>query len=189
MLRCLHGTGRSHWLRLPETHRLQWRSVARRISPGKPCTRLPNAGLYNLYGPTEAAIDVTHWTCVDEAGVSVPIGAPIANLHIHILDSRLNPQPIGVPGELYIGGDGLARGYLLRPGTDRRTFRRRARLADGARLYRTGDLARWRADGVIEYLGRLDHQVKLRGLRVEIGEIEAALLDHPARQRSGGYRP
>ena len=74
--------------------------------------RLPNAGLFNLYGPTEAAIDVTHWTCVDEPGISVPIGRPINNLQIHILDSRLNPQPIGVPGELYIGGDGLARGYL-----------------------------------------------------------------------------
>ncbi|WP_276209479.1 non-ribosomal peptide synthase/polyketide synthase [Pseudomonas lutea] len=141
--------------------------------------RLPNAGLFNLYGPTEAAIDVTHWTCVDEPGASVPIGAPVSNLQIHILDSRLNPQPIGVPGELYIGGAGLARGYHLRPGLTAERFVA-SPFGSGERLYRTGDLARWRADGVVEYLGRLDHQIKLRGLRVEIGEIESALLDHPA---------
>ncbi|MDD1966839.1 non-ribosomal peptide synthase/polyketide synthase [Pseudomonas putida] len=141
--------------------------------------RLPNAGLFNLYGPTEAAIDVTHWTCRNEPGASVPIGRPIANLQVHILDSRLNPQPIGVPGELYIGGDGLARGYHLRPGLTAERFVA-SPFGKGQRLYRTGDLARWRADGAVEYLGRLDHQIKLRGLRVEIGEIESALLDHPA---------
>ncbi|WP_447649790.1 non-ribosomal peptide synthase/polyketide synthase [Pseudomonas abietaniphila] len=141
--------------------------------------RLPNAGLFNLYGPTEAAIDVTHWTCRSEPGASVPIGQPIANLQIHILDSRLNPQPIGVPGELYIGGDGLARGYHQRPGLTAERFVA-SPFGNGERLYRTGDLARWRADGAVEYLGRLDHQIKLRGLRVEIGEIESALLDHPA---------
>jgi amino acid adenylation domain-containing protein/non-ribosomal peptide synthase protein (TIGR01720 family) len=141
--------------------------------------RLPNAGLFNLYGPTEAAIDVTHWTCRNEPGASVPIGRPIANLQVHILDSRLNPQPIGVPGELYIGGAGLARGYHLRPGLTAERFVA-SPFGNGARLYRTGDLARWRADGTVEYLGRLDHQIKLRGLRVEIGEIESALLDHPA---------
>ncbi|WP_296188800.1 non-ribosomal peptide synthase/polyketide synthase [Pseudomonas sp. UBA1879] len=141
--------------------------------------RLPNAGLFNLYGPTEAAIDVTHWTCTTEPGASVPIGRPIANLQIHILDSRLNPQPIGVPGELYIGGAGLARGYHQRPGLTAERFVA-SPFGHGERLYRTGDLARWRADGAVEYLGRLDHQIKLRGLRVEIGEIEAALLDHPA---------
>jgi amino acid adenylation domain-containing protein/non-ribosomal peptide synthase protein (TIGR01720 family) len=141
--------------------------------------RLPNAGLFNLYGPTEAAIDVTHWTCRSEPGASVPIGRPIANLQIHILDSRLNPQPIGVPGELYIGGDGLARGYHQRPGLTAERFVA-SPFGSGERLYRTGDLARWRADGAVEYLGRLDHQIKLRGLRVEIGEIESALLDHPS---------
>jgi amino acid adenylation domain-containing protein/non-ribosomal peptide synthase protein (TIGR01720 family) len=141
--------------------------------------RLPNAGLFNLYGPTEAAIDVTHWTCRSEPGAAVPIGQPIANLQIHILDSRLNPQPIGVPGELYIGGDGLARGYHQRPGLTAERFVA-SPFGNGERLYRTGDLARWRADGAVEYLGRLDHQIKLRGLRVEIGEIESALLDHPS---------
>jgi amino acid adenylation domain-containing protein/non-ribosomal peptide synthase protein (TIGR01720 family) len=141
--------------------------------------RLPNAGLFNLYGPTEAAIDVTHWTCRSEPGASVPIGRPIANLQIHILDSRLNPQPIGVPGELYIGGDGLARGYHQRPGLTAERFVA-SPFGNGERVYRTGDLARWRADGAVEYLGRLDHQIKLRGLRVEIGEIESALLDHPS---------
>ncbi|WP_460042944.1 non-ribosomal peptide synthase/polyketide synthase [Pseudomonas sp. S2_H01] len=141
--------------------------------------RLPNAALFNLYGPTEAAIDVTHWTCRDEPGAAVPIGRPIANLQIHILDNRLNPQPIGVPGELYIGGVGLARGYHQRPGLTAERFVA-SPFGNGERLYRTGDLARWRADGAVEYLGRLDHQIKLRGLRVEIGEIESALLDHPA---------
>ncbi|WP_268800676.1 non-ribosomal peptide synthase/polyketide synthase [Pseudomonas huanghezhanensis] len=140
--------------------------------------RLPNAGLYNLYGPTEAAIDVTHWTCRNEPGATVPIGQPIANLQIHILDSRLNPQPIGVPGELYIGGAGLARGYHQRPAMTAERFVA-SPFGNGERLYRTGDLARWRQDGAVEYLGRLDHQIKLRGLRIEIGEIESALLDHP----------
>ncbi|MDE1195030.1 MAG: amino acid adenylation domain-containing protein [Pseudomonas sp.] len=149
--------------------------------------RLPNAGLFNLYGPTEAAIDVTHWTCRSEPGASVPIGRPIANLQIHILDSRLNPQPIGVPGELYIGGDGLARGYHQRPALTAERFVA-SPFGSGERLYRTGDLARWRADGAVEYLGRLDHQIKLRGLRVEIGEIESALLDHPASARQWSWR-
>src|SRR5690606_21065920 len=141
--------------------------------------RLPNAGLFNLYGPTEAAIDVTHWTCRNEPGATVPIGEPIANLQIHILDSRLNPQPIGVPGELFIGGAGLARGYHQRPALTAERFVANP-FGNGERLYRTGDLARWRKDGAVEYLGRLDHQIKLRGLRIEIGEIESALLDHPA---------
>ncbi|MDP1582311.1 MAG: amino acid adenylation domain-containing protein, partial [Bradyrhizobium sp.] len=136
---------------------------------------LPGVELDNLYGPTEAAIDVTHWTCRDDDGHSVPIGRPIANTQIHILDADLNPLPPGVAGELYIGGLGLARGYHRRPGLTAERF-----IPDpsggGARLYRTGDRARRRGDGVIDYLGRLDHQVKLRGLRIELGEIEAALL-------------
>ncbi|MDD1023133.1 amino acid adenylation domain-containing protein [Pseudomonas sp. TNT2022 ID1048] len=141
--------------------------------------RLPGAGLYNLYGPTEAAIDVTHWTCVDEGASSVPIGQPIANLRTHVLDAQLQPVPAGVAGELYLGGLGLARCYHRRPALTAERFVP-CPFHQGARLYRTGDRVRQRADGVIEYLGRLDHQVKLRGLRIELGEIEARLMQHPS---------
>ncbi|BBH46995.1 hypothetical protein KU43P_34720 [Pseudomonas sp. KU43P] len=139
-----------------------------------------DAGLHNLYGPTEAAIDVSHWACHDAPGLgSVPIGRPIANLRLYVLDGQLQPVASGLPGELYIGGVGLARGYLGRPSLTAERF-----VADpfghGGRLYRTGDLARWRDDGAVEYLGRIDHQVKIRGLRIELGEIEARLLEHPA---------
>ncbi|NVZ51279.1 non-ribosomal peptide synthetase, partial [Pseudomonas sp. B6002] len=140
--------------------------------------KLPGAGLYNLYGPTEAAIDVTHWTCLDEGADSVPIGRPIANLATYVLDAQLNPVPAGVSGELYLGGVGLARSYHRRPGLTAERFVP-SPFVDGARLYRTGDRVRQRADGVIEYLGRLDHQVKLRGLRIELGEIETRLMQHP----------
>ncbi|MDD0994033.1 amino acid adenylation domain-containing protein, partial [Pseudomonas sp. TNT2022 ID681] len=139
--------------------------------------KLPQAGLYNLYGPTEAAIDVTHWTCVDEGRDSVPIGQPIANVQTYVLDASLVPVPPGVSGELYLGGQGLARGYHRRPGLSAERF-----VADpfgsAGRLYRTGDRVRQREDGVIEYLGRFDHQVKIRGLRIELGEIEARLAQH-----------
>ncbi|WP_074262236.1 non-ribosomal peptide synthase/polyketide synthase [Pseudomonas aeruginosa] len=140
--------------------------------------KLPQAGLYNLYGPTEAAIDVTHWTCVEEGKDAVPIGRPIANLACYILDGNLEPVPVGVLGELYLAGQGLARGYHQRPGLTAERFVASPFVA-GERMYRTGDLARYRADGVIEYAGRIDHQVKLRGLRIELGEIEASLLEHP----------
>ncbi|WP_430445626.1 MAG: non-ribosomal peptide synthase/polyketide synthase [Pseudomonas piscis] len=139
--------------------------------------KLPKAGLYNLYGPTEAAIDVTHWTCVDEGRDGVPIGRPIANLGCYILDSNFEPVPVGVLGELYLGGVGLARGYHRRPALSAERFVAHPFVA-GERLYRTGDLARYREDGVIEYAGRIDYQVKLRGLRIELGEIEARLLEH-----------
>jgi len=145
-----------------------------------------NSQLHNLYGPTEAAVDVTYWQCAPESGRSiVPIGKPIANTQIYILDPLLQPTPVGVPGELHIGGVGLARGYLKRPELTAQKF-----IADpfsqkpGARLYKTGDLARFLPDGNIEYLGRLDHQVKLRGFRIELGEIEAALDSHPGVQQS-----
>ncbi|WP_323747404.1 non-ribosomal peptide synthetase/MFS transporter [Catenulispora rubra] len=145
-------------------------------------SRLPECELHNLYGPTEAAIDVSSWRCSPErlAGrTSVPIGAPIQNLRLYVLDAHGEPMPIGVPGELHIGGVGVARGYLNRPGLTADRFVPDPFGPPGSRLYRTGDSARWRPDGVIEFLGRLDHQVKLRGLRIELGEIEAALRARP----------
>jgi len=137
------------------------------------------AALHNLYGPTEAAVDVTHWTCqpTDQRKI-VPIGRPISNTGIYILDSHLQPMPMGVPGELHIGGVNLARGYLNRPALTAEKF-----IPDpfhaGERLYKTGDLARYLADGAVEFLGRLDDQVKVRGFRIELGEIEATLSQHP----------
>ncbi|HEY9345620.1 MAG TPA: amino acid adenylation domain-containing protein, partial [Inquilinus sp.] len=138
------------------------------------------AGLHNLYGPTEAAIDVTVWACRPEGGGrSVPIGHAIANTRIHILDADLNPVPEGVSGELYIAGVNLARGYLGRPDLTADRFVPDPEGPSGSRMYRSGDLVRRRSDGAIEYLGRLDHQVKLRGLRIELGEIEAGLRAYP----------
>ncbi|AMB83791.1 hypothetical protein AWM79_00065 [Pseudomonas agarici] len=138
--------------------------------------QLPTVGLFNLYGPTEAAIDVTHWTCREEGHDSVPIGQPIANLSTYLLSHDLQPLPTGVVGELYLGGEGLARGYRRRAGLTAERFVA-SPFGAGQRLYRTGDLARYREDGVIEYAGRIDHQVKIRGLRIELGEIEARLLE------------
>ncbi|MBR8142963.1 amino acid adenylation domain-containing protein [Burkholderia sp. AU19243] len=141
---------------------------------------LPNATLVNLYGPTEAAIDVSHWTCGpdDANAVAVPIGHPIANLRLHVLDAAWQPVPAGATGELYLAGAGLARGYFGRPALTAERF-----VPDpfmpGARMYRTGDLARRRADGALDYLGRVDTQVKLRGQRIEPGEIEALLRAAP----------
>ncbi|MFO2465905.1 amino acid adenylation domain-containing protein [Pseudomonas sp. 15FMM2] len=140
--------------------------------------RLPASRLYNLYGPTEAAIDVTHWTCRSENASNVPIGEPIANLRTYILDAELAPVAVGVTGELYLAGVGLARGYHRRGGLTAERFVA-SPFVPGERLYRTGDLCRHRPDGVIDYLGRSDHQVKIRGLRIELGEIESRLLEQP----------
>ncbi|MCY0989399.1 amino acid adenylation domain-containing protein [Nannocystis sp. ILAH1] len=138
--------------------------------------------VHNLYGPTEAAIEVTAHCC--ERGVdlaAIPIGRPIANCTIYVLDRRGEPVPPGAPGELHIGGVQVSRGYWGRPGlTGERFVPDPFAAAPGQRLYRTGDLARWRSDGVLEFLGRLDHQVKIRGVRVEPGEIEVVLREHPA---------
>ncbi|NEQ64891.1 MAG: amino acid adenylation domain-containing protein [Symploca sp. SIO2D2] len=137
--------------------------------------------LHNLYGPTEAAIDVTFWQCQPQENLQiVPIGRPISNTQIYILDQHLQVAPIGVPGELYIGGDGLARGYLNRPElTGEKFIPNPFSSAPSERLYKTGDLARYLRDGNIEFLGRINNQVKLRGFRIELGEIESVLNTHP----------
>ncbi|MCP2051908.1 UNVERIFIED_ORG: amino acid adenylation domain-containing protein/non-ribosomal peptide synthase protein (TIGR01720 family) [Pseudomonas fluorescens] len=138
--------------------------------------QLPAVQLHNRYGPTETAINVTHWHCHAEDGERSPIGRPLGNVICRVLDEQLNPLPAGVPGELCIGGIGLARGYLGRAGLTAERFVADPLGAPGTRLYRTGDRVRWSADGVLEYLGRLDQQVKLRGFRVEPEEIEARML-------------
>jgi len=143
---------------------------------------LPHTELHNLYGPTEAAVDVTAWACKPgDSDSTVPIGRPVANTQIYILDEAMQPVPAGAEGELHIGGVQVARGYLGRPELTAQKF-----VADPfssnpkARLYKTGDLARFREDGNILFLGRIDHQVKLRGFRIELGEIESALAKHTA---------
>ncbi|MEV2278999.1 amino acid adenylation domain-containing protein [Nocardiopsis sp. NPDC049922] len=147
-----------------------WREVA------------PRSRIIDEYGPTETVVGCSTYVVPDDFDPSVPvsIGVPIANIRMYALDERLRPVPIGVPGELYIGGDGVVRGYLNRPGLTARRF-----LPDpfspvpGSRFYRTGDLVRFRPDGNLEFLGRNDHQVKIRGYRVELGEVETRLLSHP----------
>jgi amino acid adenylation domain-containing protein len=145
------------------------------------------AELCNLYGPTEACIDTTFFRCATGAGngESVPIGRPIANTQLYVLDRLQLPVPIGVPGELHIGGNGLARGYLNRSDLTAEVFVPNPfSTKPGERLYRTGDLVRYRADGNLEFLGRIDRQVKLRGFRLELGEIEAILQNDPAVQQA-----
>lgn len=174
------------FLQQPDVERL--RSVKRVIASGEALTpdlvdlffKRSTAELHNLYGPTEAAVDVTYFPCVrGERRASIPIGRPIANTEILILNSELEPQPIGMTGELYIGGVGLARGYRNRPDlTAERFIPHPSR--PGERLYRTGDVARWTAEGVVEYHGRADGQVKLGGNRIELGEIEVALTALPS---------
>jgi amino acid adenylation domain-containing protein/non-ribosomal peptide synthase protein (TIGR01720 family) len=166
------------------------------ISGGEPFTKklydklsfLPACKFYNAYGPTEATIVATSYEINKEVAVlsAVPIGRPIANTQVYILDGSLNLAPVGVSGELYIGGVGLARGYLNQSELTAEKFipnpfQTEEEKAQGknARIYKTGDLCRWLEDGNIEYIGRSDEQVKIRGFRIELGEIEAALLQHP----------
>jgi amino acid adenylation domain-containing protein len=149
----------------------------------QPPKRLPFL-LFNHYGPTENTVVTTSCEITEADPLRLPpIGVPISNTVAHVLDRSLNPVPVGIAGELYIGGDGLARGYLNRPELTVRSFVP-SPFSSGARLYRSGDLVRRRADGQLEFLGRADSQVKVRGFRVELGEIEAALSRHPAVKES-----
>lgn len=142
--------------------------------------KLPEAELHNLYGPTEAAVDVSFWQCLSEMNdSSIPIGKPISNVKLYILDEFRQPVPLGTSGELFIGGTALARGYWNRPDLTAEKFVPNPFSANGERLYCTGDLARFVHGGEIEYLGRIDNQVKINGVRVELGEIEAAVKDFP----------
>jgi thioesterase domain-containing protein len=147
---------------------------------------MPEVELANVYGPTEASITVACWTCErDGSRRSVPIGRPQANVEIYILDAGLEPVPVGVAGEIYIGGVAVAHGYLNRPDlTAERFIAHPFRPESGERVYRTGDIARFDPEGVIEYIGRRDHQLKIRGVRVELGEIEAALDRLPSVRES-----
>lgn len=141
--------------------------------------------LHNLYGPTEAAVDVSYWPAsASDHSRPVPIGLPVWNTRLYVLDAQLRALPPGVAGDLYLGGVQLARGYLGRDDLTRAAFLPDPHLP-GERIYKTGDLARWRPDGAVEYIGRSDHQVKLRGLRIELGEIEAAMQGSGMIERGG----
>jgi surfactin family lipopeptide synthetase A len=140
---------------------------------------LPHATLFNLYGPTETSVWTTAYRCEPNSSLSrVPIGKPIANVQVYVLDSGLQPLPLGAPGELYVGGISLARGYLNRPDLDEQRYVRNPFSNDpGSRLYKTGDLVRYLPDGNLEMLGRVDNQIKLRGFRIELEEIEAVIAE------------
>ncbi|MFI6339594.1 amino acid adenylation domain-containing protein [Streptomyces sp. NPDC050535] len=161
---------------------LRWIEVAGEAFPpalaNKAAALLPGCGVHNLYGPTEAAVEVTAWQ--HPAGADrVPIGAPVWNTQVYVLDAALRPVAPGVAGELYLAGAGLARGYLGQSALTANRFVACPYGAPGTRMYRTGDVVRWNQDGQVEYLGRSDFQVKVRGFRIELGEVESALTLHP----------
>jgi amino acid adenylation domain-containing protein len=193
----------SHLLSIPSLYGLlliqakptQLLSLHTAIVAGESCPKglierhrqlLPEVSLHNEYGPTEGTVWSSVYDCQSNAlREVVPIGQPIANMQMYLLDAHWQPVPIGIPGELYIGGDGLARGYLTHPElTAERFLPNPFSNHPGARLYKTGDLARYLPDGNIEFLGRLDHQVKVRGFRIEVGEIEMVLGQHPGVQET-----
>jgi len=138
---------------------------------------IKKARVYNMYGPSEATVCSTYYACTGEEESKVPIGRPIANYRVYILNEREQPQPVGVPGEIYISGEGISRGYINKPELTREKYLQDP-FVEGERMYRTGDLARWLENGNIEFIGRTDHQVKIRGYRIEVGEIESMLLKH-----------
>ncbi len=175
---------------LPAFADLRWLLLTGEALPPQACrdwfTWYPHIPLLNAYGPTECSDDVTHYVVTQPPAphvVHMPIGRPIINTRLYILDAQRQPVPPGVIGELYVGGVGVGRGYLNDPERTQAVFMADPFVA-GGRCYRTGDLARYRADGTIEYLGRVDHQVKVRGFRIELGEIEAALGTHQVVQQS-----
>ncbi|MFL6286495.1 MAG: amino acid adenylation domain-containing protein, partial [Pyrinomonadaceae bacterium] len=171
-----------------ELSSLRWMIATGEALPPGVCRqwleRHPNVPLLNAYGPTECSDDVTHHVIAQSPqaeAVRVPIGKALMNTRLYVLDSHMSPVPVGVAGELYVGGDGVGRGYFRDPSRTAAVFVPDSFSDEhGARLYRTGDLARWLAGGELEFLGRIDHQVKVRGFRIELGEIEAVLGRHPS---------
>jgi acyl-coenzyme A synthetase/AMP-(fatty) acid ligase/acyl carrier protein len=170
----------------PKLAGLRWLLLTGEAFPSELCRRwmesYPHVRLLNAYGPAECSDDVAYHFITErpaETETAMPIGRPLANLRLYIVDRWLRPVPVGIPGELCVAGIGVGRGYLNQPDLTAERFIPNPFSAPGERLYRTGDRTCYRADGVIEFLGRIDHQIKIRGYRVEPGEIESHLLKHP----------